>query len=307
MKTTKIYSCLVISLIAIALLSGCRKDPYNGVTSNERSIEAFTLASGQIGPAIIDRTAGVVKINVLIQQGTDLTKIIPTVQSSYKAQLSPASGEAVSFATNNETTYKVTAESGETREWKVQLIPFVETLLGTYDVKGLMVYGGTGVEYGGGGVIGLQTKPVWPAAGPAAELDNVLTFTYSGSTADGKTYGTITNDAGADGLYANFLFTSTPQTDVNNFYRKIPKGNGKWSRDYTANTVTFTFADETTTVGTFAGAGTESLGNGLTKTIADQAFVFTLNGVDNYGAIYSDYDKIVSHPRKYWIDVKKRN
>lgn len=304
----KIYSYLGTALIAIALFSGCREDPYKGVSSNERSIEAFTLASGQIGPAVIDRTAGIVKINVLIQQGTDLSKVVPVVQASYKAQLSPASGEAVNFTNNNETTYKVTAESGETREWKVQIIPFVETLLGTYDVKGLVVYGGTGTEYGGGGVLGLQTKPVWPVpAGPAAELDNVFTFAYSGSTADGKTYGTISNDAGADGLYANFLFTGTPQTDVNKFYRKIPKGNGKWIHDYAANTVTFTFEDGTTTVGAFAGAGTESLGNGLSKTIADNAFVFTLNGVDNWAAIYSDFDKFVSHPRKYWIDVKKRN
>lgn len=308
MKNKKLFALLSFAIATLIFFNGCKKDPYKDVTSNERSIEAFSLAEGQIGPAVIDRIAGTVKVNVLVQDGDEFSGITPTVQVSYKAQVSPASGQAVNFDSDNKTTYTVTSESGQTRQWTVQLVPFTETLLGTYSIQGLVVYGGTGVEYGGGSVISLKDKAVWPTAdGPAAELDNTLTFTYTGATADGKTTGTVVNAAGADGLYANFTFMPNPQTDVNNFYRKIPKGESTWIRDYTANSVTFTAADGTTSTATFARSGTEDLGNGQSKTIADNAFVFTLNGVDDWDRIYSDYDKLVKHPRKYWIDVKKTN
>lgn len=306
MKKIKLFALLSFVAGTLIFFSGCKKDPYKDVTSNERSIEAFMLTEGQIGPAVIDRTAGLVKINVLVQDGDDFNGITPSVQVSYKAQVSPASGAAVNFDAENKAIYTVTSESGQTRQWTVELVPFTETLLGTYSIQGLVVYGGTGVEYGGGSVIKINEKAVWPTAdGPTAELDNTLTFTYTGATADGKTTGKVINAAGADGLYANFLFTPNPQTDVNNFYRKIPKGESTWTRDYTANSVTFTAADGTTSVATFANAGTEDLGNGQSKTIAGNSFVFTLNGVDDWGNIYSDYDKLVKHPRKYWIDVKR--
>ncbi len=306
MKNIKAFILLSFTA-AILFVLGCKKDPYKDVTSNERSIEAFSLAEGQIGPAVIDRVAGLVKVNVLSQDGDQFTGLKPAIQVSYKGKVSPASGEAVNFDAKNQATYTVTSESGQTRQWIVELVPFTETLLGTFSIKGLVVYGGTGPEYGGGAVLNLSDKPVWPAAeGPAAELDNKLTFTYTGATADGKTTGNVTNDAGPDGLYANFTFTPNPQTDVNSMYRKIPKGTSTWVRDYAANTVTFTAADGTTSVATFANAGTEDLGNGQSKTITDNAFVFTLNGVDDWDKIYSDYDKFVKRPRKFWIDVKKQ-
>lgn len=300
------YVCLVLILAA---LSGCEKDPFEGIVSNERAIMSFSLQNGQMGPAIIDRANSRVTVNVLVEEGTDLSSIVPNILPSYKATVSPAQGEPVNFAANNnQVTYTVTSESGQTREWTVELIPFTETLLGTYDITSLVVYGGTGPEYGGGGVLNLTDKPwAWPeTGGPAAELDNVLTFEFSGVTEDGNTYGTVTNDAGADGEYADFQFVMNPQTDVNHYYRKIPKGEGTWERNYANNTVTFTFADGSTATGTFTGPGTESLGNNLSKTVTDNAFVFTLNGTDDWDNIYSDYDKFVKKPRKFWIDVKKR-
>lgn len=303
-----------ISLLAITSLIffGCKKDPYKGVVSNERSIEAVTLGNGlvQVGPAIVDRVSGTVSVKVLMQAGTDLSKVAPLVQPSYKATVSPASGETVNFAaSNNVADYTVTSESGQTRKWTIELVPFTETILGTYTIQGLVLYGGTGPEYGGGAVMNLTDKPwVWPADdGPSFELDNKLTFEFTGVTPDGKTYGTVTNDAGADGKYANFIFirNATTEIDVNHFYRKIPKGESKWERDYTANTIKFTFPDGSTTLGTFKGAETLDLGNGKSKTITDNSFDFTLNGADDWGNIYSDFDKFVQRPRRFWIDVKK--
>ena len=301
----------IVLLIAV-MFTACQKDPSAGIKSHERAIEEFTLGNGlvQIGPAVVDRDSSKVTVKVLVQPNTDLTKVTPTIVTSYKSTIAPASGTTVNFAaTNNQATYTVTAETGETRKWTVVLVPFSEALLGTFTIQDLTVYGGTGPQYGGGGVFTLESKNVWnPTTGPNAELDNTLTFTYTGVTSDGNTYGSIVNDAGTDGLYANFIYTQNPVTDVNHYYRQIPEGTGKWVHNYTTNTVTFTFADGTTSTCTFDGAQSINLGNGLTKTITNSAFTFTnLPGsADNYNTIYSDYDKIVERPYTYWIDVKKQ-
>jgi hypothetical protein len=296
-------------IIACLLLAACRKDPAEGIQSHERAIEAVTLGNGlvQVGPAVVDRANAMVTVRVLQQAGTTYDNVKPSIQTSYKSTVSPASGEGVNFAaSNNKATYTVTAETGETRQWTVVLQPFTEALLGTFTIQDYTLYGGTGPQYGGGGVFNIATKAVWPADGPGAEYDNTLTFTYTGVTADGNTQGTVVNSAGADGLYANFIFNKSPVTDVNSKYRVIPKGNGKWLHNYANNTVVFTFADGTTTTCTFDAAGTVALGNNLTKAITDNAFTFTLSGADDYGNIYSDYDKIVKRPYKLWVDVKKQ-
>ena len=299
--------CLLVVFLTI---SGCKKDPYSGVTSNEKSIEEFTLGNGlvQVGPAVVDRDNAKVQVRVLTQPNTDLSKVSATIRSSYKSSVYPESGQAVDFKANNNTyKYTVTSESGQTRDWTVELIPFTETIIGNYDIQNLFVYGGTGPEYGGGSVFKLSDKSGWPVGeSPSAELDNHLSFTFSGVTPEGNTFGDFVNDAGADGKYANFIYSGkTPSSDVNGFYRVMPKGQGKWTRNYSANTVTFTFSDGKTATGMFISPGTEDFGNGNKKITTDNAFAFTLNGSDDYGNIYSDFDKIVKRPRKYWIDVKK--
>lgn len=301
---------IFLSFIAMGLLASCAKDPFKGVQSNERAIEAITLGGDliQVGPATIDRANAHASVKVLMQANTDLSKVIANIQASYKASVSPANGQAQDFAGNNNTfKFTVKSEEGDTREWTVELIPFTETLLGTYTIQDLTVYGGTGPEYGGGAVLKMSDKPWdWSATdGPDVELDNELTFEYTGVTADGKTTGKVTNTAGADGKYANFIFQS-PKIDVNNFYRVIPTGVSTWERDYAAGTVSFITADGKKTTAMFETPTTIDLGNNLKKAVTDNAFDFTLNGVDDWGNIYSDLDKFVKRPRRFWVDVKKK-
>jgi hypothetical protein len=311
MKITCSMQYVWLIAVSLGLCVSCIKDPYDDVISNERSIEAVTLGSGltQVGPAIVDKANGKVSVQVLIEANTTLDHVAPLLQASYRATTSPASGEAVNFAANNnQYTYTVIAESGKTRDWVIELVPFSETLPGTYKITGQVLYGGTGPEYGGGGVLNLTDKPwVWPATGgPEAEQDNTLVFEFKGVTPEGHTYGTVTNTAGADGLYADYKFVMNPATDVNKFYRKIPKVEGTWERNYSAQTITFRFADGTTSTGAFTGAKTIDLGNGLSKKITNNAFDFILDGVDDWANIYSDYDKFVKKPRRFWIDVQKQ-
>ncbi|RFS21748.1 hypothetical protein DVR12_13890 [Chitinophaga silvatica] len=303
MKHISYYFCLVL------LFASCTKDPFKGVTSNERAIEAITLGNGlvQVGPATIDRAASKASVKVLLQANTDLSKVVAQIQTSYKATISPANGQAIDFTkNNNQFKYTVTSEAGTTREWTVEIVPFEETLLGTYSVQALVLYGGTGPEYGGGGVINLKDKP-WVWAGtdtPDKELDNTITFEFSGVTTDGKTTGKVTNSAGPDGAYANFMYAN-PALDLNNVYRVIPKGESTWERDYINNVVIFIDKNGKRTSGAFQGAKTIDLGNNLSKKITDNSFDFTLTGTDDWGNIYSDLDKFVKRPRRFWIDVKR--
>ncbi|RZK67664.1 MAG: hypothetical protein EOO85_25265 [Pedobacter sp.] len=68
----------------------------------------------------------------------------------------------------------------------------------------------------------------------------------------------------------------------------------------------FTSSTGKVSIATFRSAGSVSLGNNANKTITDNSFDFTLEGTDDWAAIYSDYDKVVRKPRRFWIDVKKQ-
>lgn len=313
MKAIQTFILLGVALVS---LCGCQNDPLEevneGAWNNERNILGVEF-NGQIGDAVITRVGDTATISFTYNtaMGEDLSKVaLNELEISYGATASVATGTLLNFdnATHTDSII-VTSAQGKKLVWYVTLNPFTETLLGTWKITGQYVYGGTGPAYGGANVFEMSAITwAWSAStGPAAELDNTLTFTMGGVTEEGNSYGTIVNDPGPNGLFANYMFySSVGNADVNGFYRKIPTGTGSWVRDYSAGTVTFTFADGTTTTGTFAAAGTETLYGSITKTIVDHAFVYTLTGKDDWTNIYKDYDKFVSNPRKFWVDIAKQ-
>lgn len=297
--------------------SGCQNDPLEDIEegnwNNERNVLEIKFEN-QVGKAKITRVddqTGTINLAINVGAVPNLSHIvIKEMVLSYGAKSSVNEGEALNFEnTQKSATLTVTSPTGKSRNYTVVASSFRESLIGTYDIDNLIVYGGTGPEYGGGAVLAMTDKPwIWSATeGPDKELDNQLVFEMTGITDDGNTYGKVTNTAGGDGKYADFIYIGSPQTDVKNFYRQIPTGEGKWSRNYATGTITFTFANGTTRVGTFESAGIENLGNGKTKTIANNAFAFNLNGTDDWAKIYTDYDKFVKRPRRFWIDVTKKN
>lgn len=309
---------IIYALLAVIIItqSGCQKDPLEDIEegnwNNERNILNIKFEN-QVGNAEvirIDNETGIINLAINVDAVPNLSNIVlKEMVLSYGAKATVKEGESLNFENAaNSAEITVTSPTGKSRDYKVVASSFRESLIGTYNITNLVLYGGTGPEYGGAAVLALTSKPwIWPANdGPDKELDNTLVFEMTGITEVGNTYGTVINNVGADGKYANFIYIGTPQTDVNNFYRKIPTGEGTWSRDYSSGTITFTFADGTKTIGTFEDAGTEDLGNGKTKTIANNAFAFNLNGTDAWDKIYSDYDKFVKKPRRYWIEVIKQ-
>ena len=312
-------------LMACMLLvqSGCVRDLQDDVNeggwNHERSIIGISFEN-QVGTATIETissTEGIVNVSINIAAVPDLSAVkIDKLELSYQATASVEPGDALNFENESRSaSIVVTATTGEQREYVVTVSEFMEDLVGTYDVTGLMVYAGTGPEYGGAAVMALSDKSwCWSETyGPQAECDNVLTFTMTDISEDGNTSGICVNDAGADGKYADFLFLGynnkeNPNVDVDlrHFYRQIPEGESTWVRDYAANTITFTDQDGRRTTATLQSAGTEDLGNGLSMTIDDQAFSFALSGTDDWTNIYSDYDKFVKNPRRLWVLVTKR-
>lgn len=303
--------------------TGCVKDLQDDVNAggwnHERSITGITFEN-QVGTAIIEEvsdTEGIVEVTINMTAVPDLSAVkVSKLELSYQATASVEPGDVLNFENESKSaSIVVTATTGEQREYVVTVSEFMEDLVGTYDVTGLMVYAGTGPEYGGAAVMALSDKPwCWSETyGPQAECDNVLTFTMTDISAEGNTNGICVNDAGADGKYADFLFLGSgnmenPGVDVDlrHFYRQIPEGESTWVRDYAANTITFTDQDGRRTTASLQSAGTEDLGNGLSMTIGDQAFSFALSGTDDWTNIYSDYDKFVKNPRRLWVLLTKR-
>lgn len=235
MKSLRVILLGVGAFAGLSTLSGCKKDPFEGIVSNERAITDFVLPQGQIGIAEITRTADVSKVVVYVVSGTDLTKVMPRIETSYHAEVSPASGQATDFSGSNRIhTYNVTSQSGEIRPWTVEIKDYVSDLDGTWSVTNLQFqyFIGEGESWGWNDIKTLAANI--PDA--SKEMDNTLTFVVTGVTADGKLTGTFNHQAGPDGQFANFLYGTT---DYNYKFRRLPLNEGTWLRNFADNTITF--------------------------------------------------------------------
>lgn len=319
---TKIVKYILLACIALgqqACVKDLQDDINDGGWNHERSILDIQFEN-QVGTAVIERvdeTSGNVKLAINIDAVPDLSNIkLRSLQLSYQATSSLKVGDALNFENaSRSASITVISATGEERDYTIVVSEFKESLVGTWDVKELTVYGGTGPEYGGGAVLQLADKPwCWSGTyGPQTECDNVLTFTMTGVSEDGNTNGICINDAGVDGKYADFIFLGSGNKDnpgvdldLKKFYRQIPEGESIWVRDYAAKTITFTDKSGKRTVGSLVDAGAEALGNGQSMIIEQNAFVFNLSGTDDWTNIYSDYDKFAKKPRRYWVSVTKR-
>lgn len=316
-----LYKILAISFTAVGMQS-CVKDLQSeindGKWNHERQILDIKIEN-QIGVAEIDvedAITGTIELSINANAVSDYSNIkITNLSLSYQATSSVSAGDALNFDNQDRVaTISVYSTTGECRNYTIYLSEFTETLEGTWDIQSLMIYGGTGPEYGGGAVMSFTDKPwCWDENnGPAREDDNILKFTMTGVSDEGNTNGICINNAGPDGKYADFTYVgNNPENpgqtvDLSHFYRQIPTGESTWYRNYSDNTITFIDKNGHETVGRMENAGTEDLGNGKSFTITDNALTFTLSGTDDWTNIYTDYDKFVKKPRKFWISIKKQ-
>ncbi len=309
-------------MICILALQSCVKDLQDDVNdggwNHERSVIGIEFEN-QIGAASIenvDASTGNIDLAINVGAQPSMASVkLKKLDLSFQATSSVKVGDALDFS-NGQASFTVTSTLGETRTYTIHVSEFTESLVGTYQVNSLTVYGGTGPEWGGGAVMQLADKPwCWSEIyGPDVECDNTLTFTLIGVTEDGSTTGTCFNNAGDDGKYADFIFQGSMNKeeegvdiDLKHFYRQIPEGESTWIRNYSEGTVSFISKEGKTTVGQFVEAGTIDVGYDTSFTVDNQAFQFSLSGTDDWTNIYSDYDKFVKKPRIFWVCVTKVN
>jgi len=293
------------------------KEINDGKWNHERKILGIEFENQVGNPIIInDSTTGDITATINVMNMTDLSNLkIKSMELSFHAQASVTVGNSLNFENQTKTNViSVTSEQGEVREYTIHINEFNEALIGTWNITKLTVFGGTGAEYGGSGVIEMPLKSwCWSSEfGPSVEYDNTLTFTLDGVNDAGNPYGKLVNNAGPDGKYADFIYVgNNPENpgvtvDLKKFYRQIPTGTCTWIRDYAAGTVTFTDANQKVTSGLLREAQTIDLGYSKTMVVSDHAFDFTLTGTDDWTNIYSDYDKFAKKTRRYFISVSKQ-
>lgn len=308
--------------ILSVLFQGCIEDMQDDINgggwNNERSLIHIKVKN-QVGTAEIQRiddAKGEIRLTLNTGVITDLSKVeLEKIELSYQATASVPVGGTFDFSNPERTSsITVTSATGKTREYTIYANEFTESLVGKWTIDDLIVFGGTGPDYGGAAVLQLQNKSwCWHEAyAPAKECDNVLTFTLDQITDQGNTSGICIHEAGPDGVYADFIFNGEmnkeePGTDLDlkHFYRQIPEGESRWTRNYAAGEITFTDKNGKVTTCSLDNAGTYDLGWNQSVTIPSNAFSFVLNGQDDWTNIYSDYDKFAKKPRKYFVLVTK--
>ncbi|NDV93989.1 hypothetical protein D0T84_03530 [Dysgonomonas sp. 521] len=321
---------LTFIVSALLILQSCQKDPLNDIEeggwNNERSVIDIKF-KGQIGNAVIENTdseTGRIEFSANMAAVTDLSKVeIEKLDISYQGKVSIQTGTALDF--NNagrSANITVTSPTGKDRIYTVYMNEFDESLVGTWSISSMALYGGVEDSWWRTGLLTFGADNDYWADGknnPGAEYDNTLTLTLEGADNSGNTYGTCVHSAGADGKYADFVFAGSQNgknpgvdVDMTDTYRKIPKGTSKWIRNYSAGTVTFTDEAGKEYVAAFESAGTIQLSdldassaNDVNITIPEHAFSFTYPLAWDYFSEYSVYAKVVLNPRKFFILVNK--
>lgn len=304
-------------LLTTSCVTDLQDELNKGAWNHERTILELKFKN-QVGKAVIERIdemKGEIFVTLNVGAIDDLSKVeVERIILSYEGVANIEKGGMVDFSNSErQAEITVTSPQGEERTYTVYVTEFRESLEGKWFINNLVVYGGTGPEYGGGRVYGLMDKSwCWYSDfSPAKEYDNTLEFILEHITDDGNTMGTCINHPGADDKYANFIYkgSSNPEThldvDKKDYYRKIPEGESQWIRNYAAGTITFIDDSGKETTGKLEAAGTYDMGNGKSVTVPNNAFVFTINGVDDWKYIYTDYDVFVKKARKFFVMVTK--
>ena len=264
MKSKNVFYVMMVAILGLVLFTNCKDDKEN--TTAEKSVERNIVSivfAGQIGDASINRTTETATVS-FEYAGSNLANVeVKSIEISSKATASVSAGDKLNFDNADKTaTITVTAENGEELDWKVTLNAFEETLAGTWNIKNMWLYGGYPM-WDMSAVFYLNEKKArWnQETGPIAENDNKLVFVLDGMDEQGRTYGTVTHLAGADGLFADFIYTPSngdgniyenfDHLDLNSIYRLIPTGEATWVRDYSEKTVTFKFSNGDESVSQF--------------------------------------------------------
>lgn len=260
----KIFINLFLAAVAMTAFASCNEKERNTEELidpwlRERTPVNVRLES-QIGPAIITQDwrsdeVGAVSVS-LITAGLDMSAVkvvaldfqYPESEFCPTASLKP--GDTVDLS-DGTADFVVTAKTGETRTYTISYTVFTDPLEGCYSFTpvggildtthgykcGCVMIGGfekwiTYCQVMDKHWLWDYNRVYWPQN----EDDNILSFRLErADDVTGETFGTIVNTPGEDGRYADYQFKKSkddpaPSYDINEEYRLLPAGKGRWAK-----------------------------------------------------------------------------
>lgn len=147
---------------------------------------------------------------------------------------------------------------------------------------------------------------------PTDEDDNIISIKLERvDEVTGVSYGSIVNDAGPDGKYANYKYQNKAEKDVNGKYRMIPAGKSRWAKESGSNVVSVYAWEDTDYASPLwtvkvLNAGSYTLYDNKVFTVANQAFHREFEGPFNVKTDdWSDDRWYVNNVRNTFWTIKK--
>lgn len=267
-----IYFC--VSILAAGVVFSCDKTIEQDDPHREKDLLEIKL-QGQMGTAVIERDGDDATATLFILPGEGFSysavRVDGIAVSAY-ATANVGSGDVLNFSNpERKAELIVTSQSGESLEWTIYLQTYDPFYVGTWTVADVKLHCDQNISGSGNGVWDTQWWNRNAEVGNSefglsgmAEYDNVVTVTLNeGEVVNNRLTGTITNDAGPDGLYGNFYGIMAPHSvteplDMNPRLRHLlPPGESAWELDLTTQqmrisqnniTSTMIFANDGSTV-----------------------------------------------------------
>ncbi len=229
-----IYNILSVCVLFATIFS-CT--PVDDITNNNQRHLLAVAIDGQIGrPELPSKLESTNTTSITTYKSLDFSNLALDIVVSPGATVSPASGQAVDFASNgNKYTYTITSESGISKDWVISVEKFINPVEGTWAVDKLEFYYDDWFGWGNSGVVPLVNR--LPLSAPG--LDDIITFSSVQSVSPtGVVFGSYTRTAGADGAFASYVNELTG-SDYGYKFERITGPSGKWQINSDAS-LTFT-------------------------------------------------------------------
>lgn len=240
MKRIIFISCAAMAMLAVS----CTKTIDKEVPSNEVSLLELKL-EGQMGTAVIERDGQDASATIYIMQRDDYPYSAVTVEGIVVSRFATASvsaGETLDFSNpERKARITVTSESGKSLDWWIYIEPYDAFYVGTWKIDGIFLHCNQKISSSGDGEWDTAISGSEFGDNGVAEYDNIITVTLDEEMSGNALTGTITNEAGPDGEYANFWGVMAPYSeeaplDMNPRLRHLlPAGTADWELDLTTN------------------------------------------------------------------------
>jgi len=312
------------------LLFGCYENEDSGPDMVDPWLRERTPVSlrleNQIGAAVITNDwrhdeSGTIRVQLVTGGIADWSKVkVVDIGLQYNATASISAGSTLDMSSGT-GSFVVTAETGETRTYTVSYDSFKEPLEGVYlldPISGILdgsapkssmvVHGG----WDDNPILSTAMDKYWHWGDgymPTDEDDNTISIKLERvDEVTGVSYGSIVNDAGPDGKYANYKYQN--KKDVNGKYRMIPMGKSRWTKESGSNVLSVYAWEDTECISPLwsvevLDAGSYTLYDNKVFTVANQAFHREFDGPFDDRTDTNDGRWLANNIRNTFWTIKK--